>query len=534
MESSVALPSSSKSSKKFIDLCVGNPGLIEFVVETFSEKVATKPSPPSTVAIPSLGSSFVEDRNLHCEIPAKVIFTDSTKPTGNRDSFAEATTRQIHRLYPKQDPSPSSFPTPTNEGNFCSVTIPEEIYTQRLEIFKDSFLGRVSYENQRLPLKELKEKLQIIWEISENWRLTPLGRGFFNVFIANYADRRRIFSKKSWGLRPGSFRLSNWCPDFNPYNLSSSKAQVWVRFYELPFEYWDSAVIWALATSLGTPLRIDENTLNGEYGQFARVLIEIDFKSEVRDRILVKRKNHSSFTFVSIENAPEFCTHCAIVGHAWERCRHRLIEQSPVNKRSDKVWVTKVDNRVIKNPVVAHDDTTNLGVKGVGPENGGTTVGVGLIVPLTNSFNAIADHDMEADPLMPQLMEEDDSGEALVCKESTLSETKGNKVTTGVSSNLTSMKDREKERRLSLESYEQFLKDAAMEPTPKARKAAVSAPSKMKPIALCARPEDSPVRRALKMGSNLIVVSKEHSAAAAAMHFAATKEFTRLDSMKPP
>lgn len=55
------------------------------------------------------------------------------------------------------------------------------------------------------------------------------------------------------------------------------------------------------------------------------------------------------------------------------------------------------------------------------------------------------------------------------------------------------------------------------------------------PIALCARSEDSPNKHPSKRGRpNLKLVSKEDSKAAMAMNIAATWDFTRLDSMKPP
>lgn len=60
--------------------------------------------------------------------------------------------------------------------------------------------------------------------------------------------------------------------------------------------------------------------------------------------------------------------------------------------------------------------------------------------------------------------------------------------------------------------------------------------SKFGPIALCARSEESPNKRASKdLGSRPslnVVFSKDFSPASMAMN--ATKEYTRLDSMKPP
>lgn len=57
----------------------------------------------------------------------------------------------------------------------------------------------------------------------------------------------------------------------------------------------------------------------------------------------------------------------------------------------------------------------------------------------------------------------------------------------------------------------------------------------LRPIALCARIENSPNKRATKGGNNnLKVVWKYESSATVVMNISATREFMRLDSMKPP
>lgn len=198
----------------FINLCSNNPSLIEFIVENFRDKVAEGRFSSSSISktmvaqfqseFPRLdfgrklersGSLFCG--NLTCKFSKDAIFTDDTIPAVERISFVEATTNMIQMLYPPQDPAPISFSSPVYEGELCSITIPEEVYFQRLETFKESFLGRVSFEGKKVvSTKDLKQKLQSIWSLDDNWRLTPFGRGCFNVYIPISVDQKRVFSKK--------------------------------------------------------------------------------------------------------------------------------------------------------------------------------------------------------------------------------------------------------------------------------------------------------------------------------------------------
>lgn len=195
-----------------------------------------------------------------------------------------------------------------------------------------------------------------------------------------------------------------------------------------------------------------------------------------------------------------------------------------MKKGSDKIWVTKTDNRVIVTPDVSNPVDKNVGFE---DDEGG--------LPLVNSSNALFEqgtsaHSREEVLSMPNLIEIDEYGTAHICKNDVVGVE-----TSSLVSSLSPISSREKERRRSLENFEKYLQDSEVEPfTPKVRNAALSAPIRMRPIALCARSEDSPARRALNVDPNLKLVPKDHSAAAAVMHIAATREFTRLNSMKQP
>jgi hypothetical protein len=48
-------------------------------------------------------------------------------------------------------------------------------------------------------------------------------------------------------------KLFAWNPDFNPSLQQQSSAQVWIRIHGLSQEYWRPKILFAIASSVGTP-----------------------------------------------------------------------------------------------------------------------------------------------------------------------------------------------------------------------------------------------------------------------------------------
>jgi hypothetical protein len=95
-------------------------------------------------------------------------------------------------------------------------------------------------------------------------------------------------------LNPGILKLFAWSKDFNPNIQQNSSAQVWLRIYGLAQEYWHPKILFAIASSVGTPICTDQLTnkprFEREFGHFARVLVDMDLKKEPLYRVLVGRE----------------------------------------------------------------------------------------------------------------------------------------------------------------------------------------------------------------------------------------------------
>ncbi|KAL8509367.1 hypothetical protein ACS0TY_016537 [Phlomoides rotata] len=210
----------------------------------------------------------------------------------------------------------------TRKGEFLSVTLDDLLVQRGVEKLQNSLIARLilAKGEEPYPLETLTWKLEATWNISGNWKLIPIGCGYYNVQLLNLDDRDKILGRTSWSLKLGVIRVQHWVRDFNPYKTSTSIVQVWVRLFEIPMEYFQTPIIHALASALGTVIKLDERTRDRSMCHYARALIEIDMKQKFEDYIMFEAEGHYSFASVKYESLPTFCNGCGIVGHNFVDC----------------------------------------------------------------------------------------------------------------------------------------------------------------------------------------------------------------------
>ncbi|KAI5418673.1 hypothetical protein KIW84_043050 [Lathyrus oleraceus] len=101
------------------------------------------------------------------------------------------------------------------------------------------------------------DRLSIIIPEEGKWSITSLGKGYFEFLFSTLEDVRRVRSITSWNLSPGFLKLFLWTKDFNPAQLKKSSTQVGIRIHGLSQKYWRPNFFFAVASSVGTPLRTD-------------------------------------------------------------------------------------------------------------------------------------------------------------------------------------------------------------------------------------------------------------------------------------
>ncbi|XP_057789149.1 uncharacterized protein LOC131006012 [Salvia miltiorrhiza] len=148
-----------------------------------------------------------------------------------------------------------------------------------------------------------------------------MGRGFYTLKFIDKEDKATAKRHVIWDLPAGSIRLRDWVRYFNPYKESSPLAQVWVRVYYLPVEFWHPEVLSGIGRWLGQPLKIDGMSIDDEVAHFARILVEIDLSQPLPEFMTIDGGEYFFNIEFSYEYIPLYCTICKITGHSPDKCR---------------------------------------------------------------------------------------------------------------------------------------------------------------------------------------------------------------------
>ncbi|XP_045791366.1 uncharacterized protein LOC123886072 [Trifolium pratense] len=259
-----------------------------------------------------------------------------------RKSFAQALQNVCDVLV-------GNFPKPCLKGKRLSIKIPEDSYKAGLDRCKNNLHGRLIMAKGDKPLRlhEIREKLTKAWAPVNKWQITPLGKGFYEFYFQNCEDLNRVWSIGTWNLKPGLLRLSAWSSDFKPENLKVTNAQIWIRIYGLPQEYWMPTTLFSIAFGIGTPLSLDEATKQRTMGHFARILVDVNLAEELHYQILVEREGYAFFVDIDYENLPYFCEHCCCIGHSIDKCRNVNSKAKDQKKSVEKVVPNKPNPKFV-------------------------------------------------------------------------------------------------------------------------------------------------------------------------------------------
>ncbi|XP_026442638.1 uncharacterized protein LOC113342256 [Papaver somniferum] len=194
--------------------------------------------------------------------------------------------------------------------------------------------------------------------VKEQWgigtgrcKLVPVTKGFFIIKLISKEDKERVWHGDSWTVQQQTLRVFNFYPNFDPERQNTSCASVWVSFPGLYIELWTKRILLSIAKILGKPIAIDQKTLDHDVGNYANVLIDIDFAKPIPKRIRLKANSNEFWQYVEVQDLEniKFCTHYKFIGHKFENClaARKLLGGSKSSNVSQK---PQKDDKEVNNP----------------------------------------------------------------------------------------------------------------------------------------------------------------------------------------
>ena len=104
-------------------------------------------------------------------------------------------------------------------------------------------------------------------------------------------------------------------------NIQLTSIPIWVKFFNIPLEYWTNTSLGYIASVVGNPLHLDTLTENQARLSFARICIEVGVDCEFPKSVLLDMGN-GKYSTIRIEYpwAPQCCSNCKLFGHNLAHC----------------------------------------------------------------------------------------------------------------------------------------------------------------------------------------------------------------------
>ncbi|XP_021863564.1 uncharacterized protein [Spinacia oleracea] len=222
-----------------------------------------------------------------------------------------------------------------------SVTFTKPILDKLREPWKLTLMGKCLGIYVRPSF--LTQRVRIMWRPKGNLEVIDLGN---NVYLFRFSladDYEKALLGEPWFILDHYLMITKWKPNFRPSTNPFESMTVWIRFPELPVEYYDKQALFEIAKVVGNPIRVDYATNNLTRARYARVCLDLDLSKSLVTSVWVV----SQWQRVEYENIHSLCFSCGKIGHSKEKCG------SAISASQDKIHADHSPNATSSSTIQA-------------------------------------------------------------------------------------------------------------------------------------------------------------------------------------
>nr|POE81276.1 uncharacterized protein CFP56_48436 [Quercus suber] len=180
----------------------------------------------------------------------------------------------------------------------------------------------------------LSFKLNALWKPATRMDCVNLGKDYLLIKFHCADDYDKVLRGGPWFIGEHFLAIKPWEPYFRASSDSLKSVAVWVRFPELPIEFYDMEVLKEIGSAIGPVLRIDSYTATGSRGSYARLCIQIDLDKPLINSIRIGRLVQQ----VKYEGISSLCFCCGRLGHKQENCCYQIKEKEKNGDVEERSW----------------------------------------------------------------------------------------------------------------------------------------------------------------------------------------------------
>ena len=211
------------------------------------------------------------------------------------------------------------YSKPHRNAGKIVVKPPEAAVLEGIYMWKGCLVGPFLFRISVFPV--VRSLVNKLWGKKEMPDISTTDNGLYFFRFRDLDARDWVMESGPWHLAGRPFILRAWQPGMDMLNIQLSSIPIWVKFYNIPLEYWTNTSLGYIASVVGNPLHIDTLTENQSKLSFARICIEAGVDCEFPKSILLGLGN-GKYSTISIEYpwTPQCCSNCKLFGHTLAQC----------------------------------------------------------------------------------------------------------------------------------------------------------------------------------------------------------------------
>ncbi|XP_028055414.1 uncharacterized protein LOC114259581 [Camellia sinensis] len=181
--------------------------------------------------------------------------------------------------------------------------------------------------DKRVGYNYLRNSAFGMWKAKGLKEVLTNGDGFMFFIFDTPECCRDVLEGGPWYIGGYLLILKQWKRMMKLAKEKSTKIPVWVKFFNVPLEYWDPDGLSRIASAIGNPLFMDQLTARGSRVAFARICVEIEATSKLLSYFQIRCGDDAVLIKAEYQGLPSVCQHCQIFGHSTEKCVSKQVAQ---------------------------------------------------------------------------------------------------------------------------------------------------------------------------------------------------------------
>ena len=258
-----------------------------------------------------------------------------------------------------------AFYNPSTVDGKVTVNPPPEAVAEGVGIWEGSLVGQ--FFDKRLPL-HVKSFVERLWGKHEIPEISTTDNGLYIFRFKDLVARDWVLDNGPWYFVGRPIILRFWKPGMEMLNVQITSLPIWVKFFNIPLEYWTVTSLGYIASVVGIPMHLDTLTENHSRLSFARICIEVDVNYTFPKSALLDLGN-GKYSTIRIEYpwVPQNCAHCKTFDHSQVKCKGvkekvqsgETTHLDHFDKGPAKDYIVDADSSPVSKAVNTADDIVN-------------------------------------------------------------------------------------------------------------------------------------------------------------------------------